>query len=165
MTVAKMGLLLRDARIRPVANEMELHPYFQQPEFFNFLLEHEIQPIGYAPIGSPSRPPRDRTLDDAAPAEDPVILNIAARLGVHPAIVCLKWAVQRGQIPIPFSSNHDHLLANLQAAVSEPLTPAEMESIEAIDRNCRLIKGQVFLWREDQSWQDLWDVDGKITPP
>ena len=56
-----------------------------------------IEPVGYCPIGSPGRPgarpharrhrrhrrPRDR-------------LRIARRLGVHPAVVCVKWAVQRG---------------------------------------------------------------------
>ncbi len=165
MTIPKMKLLLRDARIRPVANEMELHPYFQQPEFFDFLCAHQIQPIGYSPIGSPARPPRDRTPEDAAPAEDAVIAKIAARLGVHPAVVCLKWAVQRGQVPIPFSTKRDHLLANLRAVVGEPLSAEEMRQIAAIDRNCRLIKGQVFLWKDDQSWEDLWDLNGEITPP
>ena len=28
----------------------------------------------------------------------------------------------------------------------------------------RLIKGQVFLWKQNQSWEDLWDVTGEITP-
>jgi len=40
-----------------------------------------------------------------------------------------------------------------------------MSDIAAIDRNCRLIKGQVFLWRDGQSWEDLWDPTGDITPP
>jgi hypothetical protein len=38
-----------------------------------------------------------------------------------------------------------------------------MEEISRVDRNCRLIKGQVFLWREGQSWEDLWDPKGVIT--
>ena len=38
------------------------------------------------------------------------------------------------------------------------------EAISEIDKNCRLIKGQVFLWKEDQSWEDLWDLNGEITP-
>jgi hypothetical protein len=29
----------------------------------------------------------------------------------------------------------------------------------------RLIKGQVFLWKDGQNWEDLWDMDGVITPP
>jgi hypothetical protein len=49
--------------------------------------------------------------------------------------------------------------------VGEPLTEAEMREISAIDRNCRMIKGQVFLWKEGQSWEDLWDPNGEITPP
>jgi hypothetical protein len=47
-------------------------------------------------------------------------------------------------------------------AVSEPLTAEDMQSIAGIDRNCRLIKGQVFLWQANQSWEDLWDLDGVI---
>lgn len=164
MTIPKMELLLRDARIKPVVNEMELHPHFQQPEFFHYLVERNIQPVGYSPLGSPARPERDRTPEDTSPTEDPVIRGIAQRLGVHPAFVCIRWAIQRGQIPIPFSTNPRNMLSNLQAAVSDPLSSEEMKAIEGIDRNCRLIKGQVFLWKDNQPWEDLWDVNGVITP-
>ena len=37
MTIPKLELLLRDARIKPAVNEMELHPHFQQPELFDFV--------------------------------------------------------------------------------------------------------------------------------
>jgi len=164
MTIPKLKLLLRDARIKPAVNEMELHPYFQQPELFEFVPANGMVPVGYSPIGSPGRPERDRTPEDTAPTEDPVIVRIANRLGVHPAVVCIKWAVQRGQTPIPFSKNRRHYLGNLLGVVSEPLTRDEMDDITKIDRNCRLIKGQVFLWKEGQSWEDLWDVNGEITP-
>jgi diketogulonate reductase-like aldo/keto reductase len=165
MTIPKLRLLLRDARIKPAVNEMELHPHFQQPELFDFVRSNDMIAVGYCPIGSPARPERDRTPEDSVPTQDPVIVNIANRLGVHPAVVCVKWAVQRGQVPIPFSTNREHYLSNLEAVVGEPLTEAEMHEITAIDRNCRLIKGQVFLWKEGQSWEDLWDVNGEITPP
>ena len=162
MTVAKLKLLLRDARVKPAINEMELHPHFQQPELFEFVRRNGIEPVGYCPIGSPGRPERDRTPEDTVDVEDPVIVSIARRLGVHPAVVCLKWAMQRGQTPIPFSTNPRNYMANLRAAVSEPLSDDDMRAIAGIDRNCRLIKGQVFLWKEDQSWEDLWDLDGAI---
>jgi diketogulonate reductase-like aldo/keto reductase len=162
MTIPKLKLLLRDARIKPAVNEMELHPHFQQPELFQYVVENGIQAIGYCPIGSPGRPERDRTPEDTAPTEDPVILNIARRHGIHPAVVCIKWAVQRGQTPIPFSIHNYRV--NLAGAASDPLTKEEMQEIAAIDRNCRLIKGQVFLWKEGQTWEDLWDISGEITP-
>jgi alcohol dehydrogenase (NADP+) len=162
MTIPKMELLLRDARIRPVVNQMELHPHFQQPEFFHYLLDRGVQPVGYSPLGSPARPDRDRTPEDTSPLEDPVILRIANSRGVHPAAVCIRWAVQRGHIPIPFSTNPANLLSNLRAAAGEPLRDEEMQAIEKADRNCRLIKGQVFLWKENQPWEDLWDENGTI---
>ncbi len=165
MTIPKMKRLLRDCAIRPAANEMELHPHFQQPELFSYLTGEGIQPIGYSPIGSPNRPERDRTPEDTSDMEDPVIVDIARRMNVHPAAVCLKWSVQLGAIPIPFSVNPKNILANLRAVSENPLSDEDMEAIAGIDRNCRLIKGQVFLWKEGQSWEDLWDLNGEITPP
>jgi hypothetical protein len=46
----------------------------------------------------------------------------------------------------------------------QPLTQQDMDTIAKLDRNCRLIKGHVFLWKENQTWEDLWDVNGVITP-
>jgi diketogulonate reductase-like aldo/keto reductase len=165
MTVPKLRLLLRDARIKPAVNEMELHPHFQQPELFEFVVANGIVPVGYCPLGSPNRPERDKTPDDTVDIDDPVIVGIAATHGVHPAAVCLKWAVQRGQVPIPMSTKREKYLSNLQAVSGGPLTDDEMLRISGIDRNCRLVKGQVFLWKQGQSWEDLWDLTGEITPP
>ena len=162
MTVPKLKLLLPDARIAPAVNEMEMHPHMQQNELFEFVRAHGIAPIAYSPIGSPGRPERDRTPQDTVDVEDPVIVSIARRLGVHPAVVCVKWAEQRGATPIPFSVKPRNYLANLQGVVSAPLTDADMAAIAGIDQNCRLIKGQVFLWKQDQTWEDLWDLDGEI---
>ena len=103
MTIPKLRLVLRDARIKPAVNEMELHPHFQQPELFKFVVDNGIVPIGFSPIGSPTRPDRDKTPEDTVDIEDPVIVKIARRLGMHPAVVCVKWGAQRGQVPIPFS--------------------------------------------------------------
>ena len=164
MTIPKLKLVLRDARIKPVITEMELHPHLQQEELFQYVVSQGIAPIGYCPLGSPNRPERDRTTNDTVDMEDPVIVKIAGHLGVHPATVCLKWAIQRGQIPIPFSTARKNYLANLRATVTGPLSSEEMQAISRIDRNCRLVKGQVFLWKDNQNWEDLWDINGEITP-
>jgi len=161
MTIPKLTLLLRDAKLKPACNEMELHPHFQQQELFEFCTERGIHPIAYCPLGSPGRPERDRTPEDTVDLEDNVILSIAERLEISPAQVALKWALQRGQIPIPFSVHH--FLENLEAVVGARLTDNDMVKISKIDKNCRLIKGQVFLWKENQTWEDLWDPSGTIT--
>lgn len=162
MTEAKLKLLLEDAAVKPAVNEMELHPHFQQTELFEFVVSKGIQPVGFCPIGSPARPERDKTEDDTVDTEDSVLVEIARTHGMHPATLCVKWAEQRGQIPIPFSTNPRNMLANLESLTTPSLSDDEMESISRIDRNCRLIKGQVFLWKDNQTWEDLWDLDGKI---
>jgi alcohol dehydrogenase (NADP+) len=164
MTIAKLGPVLRDAAIKPACNEMELHPHFQQPVLFRYVVDNGMVPIGFSPVGSPKRPDRDRTPADTVDIEDPVIVQIARDLDVHPAVVCVKWAVQRGQVAIPFATDRNKYLSNLRGVVSAPLTEAQMRAIAAIDRNNRLIKGQVFLWPGARGWEDLWDVSGHITP-
>jgi diketogulonate reductase-like aldo/keto reductase len=157
MTVSKLTGVLRDASVRPAANEMEIHPHFQQPELFDFCVREQILPIGYCPIGSPSRPERDRTPEDTVDTEDPVIVAAANRLGVHPAVVCVLWQIQRGSVPIPFSVKRSQFEPMLRAVETMRLTDEEMAQILGIDRNCRLIKGQVFLWESATGWEDLWD--------
>lgn len=165
MTIPKFEAFLPEAQIKPAAHEMELHPHFQQPDLFQYTREHGMLPIGYCPLGSPGRPERDRTPEDTVDMEDPVIVSIAQRLGMHPAAVCLKWAVQRGQVPIPMSANPRNILANISAVTSAPLTDEDMAAIAGADQNCRLVKAPVFLWKEGQTWEALWDLDGQITPP
>ncbi len=164
MTIPKLKLLLRDARIKPAVNEMEIHPHLQQSALFNYLVENDILPIGFSPLGSPSRPERDKTSDDTIDMEDPVIVKAANKRDVHPAAICLKWAVQRGQITIPFSVKEKQYKSNMSAILSDPLSDEEMSDISKIDKNCRLIKGQVFRWKEDQNWEELWDLKGEVTP-
>ena len=56
-------------------------------------------------------------------------MKIAERLGVHPAVVCIMWAVKRGEVTIPFAVKRGQLLGNLKAAVDNPLTPEDMRAI------------------------------------
>ena len=162
VTVPKLELILRDARIMPSLNEMELHPCFQQNRLLQYCLDHKIQPVGFSPIGSPSRPERDKTDEDISDIDQPIVRKIAQSHGIAPATVCLKWAVQNGQVPIPLSTKRAHYITNLRCVTEDPLTFYEMEQMKSLDRNCRLIKGQVFLWNGADTWLDLWDTDGTI---
>jgi len=162
MTIPKLEAVLPLCKIQPAAIEMELHPAFQQPELFKYCVEREILPIGFCPIGSPSRPERDKTPDDISAIDMPEIIKIAKAHNVHPAIVCIKWAVQRGQVPIPFTVDEVKYRRNLSCVTEESLTEEEMQIIAQADKNCRLIKGQVFLWEGAKGWEDLWDTDGTI---
>ena len=160
MTIPKLEAVIDKFRIKPAACESEIHPCFQQKELIEYLVSHNIQPVAYMPLGSPGRPERDVFPEDVADMEVKEIKEIAQRHGIHSASVCLKWSLQKGLIPIPFSVNH--YVENLQAAVTEPLTKEEMQVIDTLECGNRLVKGQVFLWEGANDWHDLWDEDGKI---
>ena len=163
MTIPKLEAVLPLCRIKPQVIEMELHPTFQQPELYKYCIEQKIQVIGFCPIGSPTRPDRDKTAEDLVDIQEPAVVEAAKAHNIHPAVVCLKWAVQHGHTPIPFSVYKNEYYSNLESTVEDPLTDAEMEQLEKAEANCRLIKGQVFLWPEANDWHDLWDEDGTIT--
>ncbi len=162
MTIPKLDAVWEHLTIKPASCEMELHPCFQQPEIFNYLIEKNVAPIGYMPIGSPERPERDMMPEDVADIQLPEMVAIGEAHGVHPAVIALKWAVQRGQIPIPFSINEMKYLSNLKGITEDPLTEEEMKIISTLEKNNRLVKGQVFLWAHANDWHDLWDEDGVI---
>lgn len=162
MTIPKLEAVLPLMKIKPVACELELHPCFQQQELFDYLVEHDLQPIGYMPLGSPKRPERDMMPEDIADMEMPEMKEIAKAHNCHPALIALKWAHQRGQIPIPFSVHEANYVSNLKSMIEDPLTDEEMATIATLERNNRLVKGQVFLWEGAKDWHDLWDEDGKI---
>lgn len=162
MTIPKLEAVLPLLKVKPAVCEMELHPCFQQQELYNYLTAHEIQPVGFMPIGSPTRPERDMLPEDVADIRLPEMQAIAESHGVHPALIALKWAVQRGQVPIPFSVKEEEYVSNLKCTTEDPLTEEEMQVIAGLEKNNRLVKGQVFLWDHAKDWHDLWDENGEI---
>ncbi len=160
MTIPKLKAVLPLCRIKPACIEMELHPCFQQKELYDYVKSQGIEIVGFCPLGSPDRPERDRTPEDVADLQTPVMKEIAAAHGVHPVLIAIKWAVQKGHTPIPFSVKEKNLYTNLKCVTEDPLTDEEMKRIETLECNNRLVKGQVFLWPGADDWQDLWDLDG-----
>jgi alcohol dehydrogenase (NADP+) len=79
--------LYESARIKPAVVQVEAHPYLPETELLEFCKEHEIVFLAFAPLGHGIRP---------GPLEDPVVTNVAARIGKTPAQVLLAWAIQRG---------------------------------------------------------------------
>lgn len=162
MTIPKLKAVLPLMKIKPVACEMEMHPCFQQKELFEYLLLQNIQPIGFMPLGSPTRPDRDIFDEDVADLEMPVLKEIAEAHKVHPANIALKWATQRGEIVIPFSVKEPEYFSNIKCLTEDLLNETEMKKMATLERGNRLVKGQVFLWEHAKDWHDLWDEDGFI---
>ena len=79
--------IYESARIKPAVVQVESHPYLPETELLEFCKEKGIVLLAFAPLGHGMKP---------GLLEDPIILNIAARVGKTPAQVLLAWAVQRG---------------------------------------------------------------------
>ncbi|SDG91067.1 Aldo/keto reductase [Dyadobacter soli] len=75
------------ARIKPAAVQVEAHPYLPEEELLAYCKEKNIVFLAFAPLGHGIKP---------GPLEDPVVLEIAERVGKTPAQVLLAWAAQRG---------------------------------------------------------------------
>lgn len=170
-TRANMQLLLRDLaeNERPLANQMEMHPLFQQTELRRYFESEGVVCTGYMAVGSPHRPARDMFIEHRADMQDPVIQEIAAELNVSAGRVCLNWACQRENKSggfVAMTTKPERMRDNLLAAVEDILAPEHMLRLSGdgsaehpgIDANNRLIWGQVFLWPEaDGDWRVLWD--------
>jgi alcohol dehydrogenase (NADP+) len=170
-TRATMELLLRDvsADERPVCNQMELHPLFQQTELRRYFEAEGIVCTGYMAMGSPKRPSRDKFKEHRSDLQDSVIQEIARECGASAGQVCLAWAAQREDHSggyVVMSTNPDRILENLIPATKDILSAEQLLRIDGdgseanlgIDANNRLIWGQVFLWPEaDGDWRLLWD--------
>lgn len=157
MTITKLEQVLPLCRIKPTVLEVEINPTFQQPRLFDYCMKHQILPIAFSPMGSPCRPERDTEEGDVVTFQLPQLVKIAAAHNCHPATICVKWAVQRGHVPIPFSIYENEYVENLRCTTEDFLTEEEMSAIAAADKNFRLIKGKVFLWPDAADWHDIWD--------
>lgn len=117
--------LLAVAEVPPAVDQVELQPRLQRPELQRYLSEHGIALESWA------------TLMRGRVAEEPVIVDIAERLGKTPVQVALRWALQLGAIVIPKSVHAERIESNAQVFDFE-LTEADMAAIAALDDGTRV---------------------------
>ncbi len=162
MTIAKLESVLQFCKIPPAVLEMELHPCFQQQELYTYATDHHIVPIGLCPIGTVLW--SDKTdIKPGSDMEHPIIQKIADAHNVAPSIVCIKWAIQRGQIPLISAGKAIQWINSIEESLQLSLSNEEMESIKTIEQSVRLIKGDKFLWSGAKDWTVLWDMEGVIS--
>ncbi len=142
-SVAKLKTLLKTATMMPEMNQVELHPYLQQPGMLEFCAANNIHLTAYAPLGSADRPARLKVDDEPVLLEDPVIIKIAEQHNTTPAQVLISWAIHRQVAVIPKSADPGRLKQNLNAAELS-LTRDDMQEIAGLNRNRRYISGAFF---------------------
>jgi alcohol dehydrogenase (NADP+) len=157
-SIPKLQGLLEDAeRYAPEMNQIELHPYLQQPKMIGFAKAHDVHLTAYSPLGSSDRPDAMKDEDEPVLLEDETIAEIADEHDATPAQVLISWAIHRGTAVIPKSVNEGRIKENLAAAKVD-LTDANMKTIAQLDRERRYVDGA--MWTMDGSpytIANLWD--------
>lgn len=111
------------ARIRPMVNQVEVHPLHQQSEAKQWLDKYGIQMEAWAPFGE----------GRGGLFTNPALTQIGAKYGKTAAQVILRWHIQRGVAVIPKSIHIERMRENLNV-FDFSLTPEDMAAIEALDQ-------------------------------
>jgi len=117
--------LLELAEIAPMINQVEFHPYLQQPELLQYCRNHGIQHQGWSPL----------MVGNIGDVKE--IVQIAAKHDKTPAQVAIRWALQSGSVTIPKSSKRHRIEENTDV-FDFGLTAEEMQAINSLDRNQRI---------------------------
>jgi diketogulonate reductase-like aldo/keto reductase len=117
--------LLPHCHVKPTVNQIEFHPWLQQPGLIKFCKDHDIQPEAWSPIMK------------GKVNEIPVIKALAAKYGKSPVQVTLRWEIQKGIVTIPKSVRAERISSNADIFDFE-LTAEEMAMIDRLDKHVRI---------------------------
>lgn len=156
-SVAKLDGLTGSARMKPEMNQIELHPYLQQPSMMDYCRTKGILLTAYSPLGSVDRPSALKAEDEPVLLEDAVIGRIAERRGATPAQVLIAWALHRNTAVIPKSVHPERMRENL-AAADLSLTSEDLQEIADLDRHRRYVDGSFWtMGGSPYTLENLWD--------
>jgi len=120
----------------PIAvNQIEFHPWFQRPNLVDYCRESDTVIEAAAPLG------RTDVFGDE------VVAELAEQYDKHPAQVIIRWAVDRGVVPLPRSSTPDHVRAN--ADLDWALDEADRRRLDGRDRDAPVYDTPARDWTSD----------------
>lgn len=131
-TRAHLDRLMADVDVVPAVNQVELHPYFQQPDVQAADAERGILTQAWSPIGGITFYPGPWREDRKNVMQDPTLATIAEAHGKSPAQVMLRWAIQEGRSVIPKSTNPGRIAQNIDV-FDFTLDDHEVGRIDALD--------------------------------
>ncbi|MBP2966705.1 aldo/keto reductase, partial [Acinetobacter baumannii] len=119
--------LMTTAKIKPMVNQIELHPSLNQHELVTYCKERDIAITAYSPLGHGNL------------IDNPVIKEISEAHNKTVPQVILRWDIQNEIVAIPKSVNKERIISNLDVFDFE-LSDAEMMKINALNTNERVNK-------------------------
>lgn len=99
---ARLADLCATVSVIPAVNQVELHPFFQQPDALKLMQEYGVTPEAWGPFAEGNH----------GIFTHPVLTAIGEKHGKSPAQVALRWNVQRGVVVIPKSVKAERMAQN-----------------------------------------------------
>lgn len=155
--IKRLKTLLDTAVHPPEMNQVESHPYLQQPELLEFCSSNGIHFTAYSPLGSPDRPEALKAANEPSLLENPVILELAKEKKCSAGQILISWALQRGISVIPKSVNPKRIAENFEAETIK-LSDHDMDRINALEKGFRYVTGA--FWTFDggpYTLDNIWD--------
>lgn len=121
-TIGEMEELAESTGEVPVVNQIEWSPFGWSEEMLDYCGERGIVIQGYSPLT------RAKRLDDDRLSE------LAAEYERTPAQLLLRWALQKGVVPLPKANRRDHLEENL-GAVDFRIREADMDTLDSFNEH------------------------------
>lgn len=130
--------LLRYAKIRPAALQIEHHPYLTQPALVTLAKREGIAITAYSSFGPASFVELEfkKAADNPTLFKHDVVTTVASKHGKTPAQTLLRWATQRGLAVIPKSNNQQRLEENLHCCTFD-LSQEDLDKISGLERGLR----------------------------
>ena len=119
--------ILKICKVKPMVNEVEVHPLFSQKPLIEYCKQHDIRVEAYTPLARfDERLRRNR-----------ILLGLAEKYHKSILQIIIRWHIENGVVPIPRSTNLGRLKSNIDVFDFQ-LTPDEVKAIDSININSRL---------------------------
>lgn len=126
--------VIKESSIKPAALEIEVHPQLIQTELIELCKSEGIIVMGYSPLGSLVM---RFGIDFPGPKmSDPLLMDLARKYGKTSTQIVLRWAVDRGVVPLPKTVTSKYLSQNLDI-FDFKLQPEEIDQINKYNTNTR----------------------------
>ncbi|GLA32271.1 Aldo/keto reductase [Aspergillus phoenicis ATCC 13157] len=121
--IRRLEELLGQVSVVPAVNQIEAHPYLQQPDLLQFCQSKGILIEAYSPLGN-NQTGEPRTVDD------PLVHRVAGELSLDPGPLLASWGVQRGTVVLSKSVTPARIAANLRVRALPEGAFAQLNSLE-----------------------------------
>jgi len=133
--------LLSYAEIKPVMNQVEVHPYLIQEDLINFCKKNNVEITAYSPLGG--NVPGNPKFSSKTLTEEAVIKEIAAKHNKTPGQVIINWHLSRGYVVIPKTATESRIKENFESDTFD-LSEEEVKKISDLNKDVRVCDPRTF---------------------